>query len=319
MTGRTSIPEELRRRVLIEAGHRCAIHTCKNPDVDVHHIVPWEKCQEHTFENLIALCPNCHRRSHAGKIDQKSLLLYKTRLATFQQTRIDDTLVSTEEQNLNWESRTLSVEEKSKTKFSVEIEYPHFISTKEDYLALNALLEGEAYSSLLAERTSAGEFDASPEGWWTEMGNSYTSSFHITLFKEDIISISTSLYTYGAGAAHGNHATFGKNYFLNPLRSFNLQDLFSNPSDALSKISSFCVYYLEFENHDAAPNEWVRSGAGPAWKNFSSFYLTSSELVIVFQPYEVGCYAEGQRLVPLSSRFLSPILVPGSPLANLFG
>ena len=77
---RPPIPSDLRRRVLVEAGHRCAIPTCRHIDVDVHHIIPWAECHEHKYENLIALCPNCHRRSHKGDIDRKSLRIYKANL-----------------------------------------------------------------------------------------------------------------------------------------------------------------------------------------------------------------------------------------------
>lgn len=71
---------ELRRRVLVESGHRCAIPTCRHIEVDVHHIVSWEKRKEHKYENLIALCPNCHKRADENKIDRKSLRLYKANL-----------------------------------------------------------------------------------------------------------------------------------------------------------------------------------------------------------------------------------------------
>ena len=77
---RPPIPAELRRRVLIEVGHRCAIPTCRYIDVDVHHIEPWEQCRKHEYENLIALCPNCHRRATRGDIDRKSLRKYKANL-----------------------------------------------------------------------------------------------------------------------------------------------------------------------------------------------------------------------------------------------
>ena len=77
---RTHIPEELKRRVLLEAGHRCAIHTCRHIDVEIHHIVPWAQCKEHTYENLIALCPNCHARADKNDIDRKSLRIYKANL-----------------------------------------------------------------------------------------------------------------------------------------------------------------------------------------------------------------------------------------------
>lgn len=77
---RTPIPTELKRRIMVEAGHRCAIPTCRSLDIDIHHIIPWEKCNNHEYNNLIALCPNCHRRADEGKIDRKSLRIYKNNL-----------------------------------------------------------------------------------------------------------------------------------------------------------------------------------------------------------------------------------------------
>ena len=76
-----NIPAELKRRVLCEAGHRCAIHTCRQMiKVEIHHIIPWSKCKEHKYENLIALCPNCHTLADSGDIDRKSLKIYKANL-----------------------------------------------------------------------------------------------------------------------------------------------------------------------------------------------------------------------------------------------
>jgi hypothetical protein len=85
MTGRPAIPAALRRAVLIEAGHRCAIPTCRATQVDLAHIEPWAKVHEHVFGNLLALCPNCHRRHHSGEIDVTSLLAYKARLGRIAQ------------------------------------------------------------------------------------------------------------------------------------------------------------------------------------------------------------------------------------------
>jgi HNH endonuclease len=36
---------------------------------------------DHSFDNLIALCPNCHTRFDRGEIDRKSMLQYKANLA----------------------------------------------------------------------------------------------------------------------------------------------------------------------------------------------------------------------------------------------
>ena len=130
MPERPPIPADLRRHVLVEAGHRCAIHTCRHGDVDVHHIVPWARREEHTFENLIALCPNCHRRAERGDIDRKSLRLYKARLAAA--FRFQDVSLYPEEVVLptgfgwfdpagGWRTETLTA---SVGNLDVTIEYP---------------------------------------------------------------------------------------------------------------------------------------------------------------------------------------------------
>jgi len=80
MSNRPTIPAALVREVKMESGHRCAIPTCKQTPVDIHHIVPWETCQTHEFDNLIALCPNCHRRADRD-IDRKSIKMYKHNLS----------------------------------------------------------------------------------------------------------------------------------------------------------------------------------------------------------------------------------------------
>lgn len=81
---RPKIPAELRRQVLMEAGHRCAIPVCGQTPVEIHHIRPWAQVQEHTFDNLIALCPTDHARAGRGEIDRKSLRLYKQNLSLIQ-------------------------------------------------------------------------------------------------------------------------------------------------------------------------------------------------------------------------------------------
>jgi hypothetical protein len=77
---RPAIPAELKRRILVEAGHRCAIPTCRSTQVEIAHILPWSKVRVHEYENLIALCPNCHTRVHNKEIDTKSLRHYKAQL-----------------------------------------------------------------------------------------------------------------------------------------------------------------------------------------------------------------------------------------------
>src|SRR4051794_20813860 len=66
---------------MVEAGHRCAIPTCRmTSGLEVHHIVDWAKVKEHTFDNLICLCAVCHHRATIGEIDRLAMLQYKANL-----------------------------------------------------------------------------------------------------------------------------------------------------------------------------------------------------------------------------------------------
>lgn len=79
---RTKIPTPLRREVLEEAGYACAIPVCRIATVEIAHIEPWSKVKEHTFDNLIALCPNHHTLYDVEKkIPKASVLRYKANLA----------------------------------------------------------------------------------------------------------------------------------------------------------------------------------------------------------------------------------------------
>lgn len=78
---RDAIPADIKRAVLVEAGHRCAIPTCRSTTTEIAHIVPWAETQDNSFANLIALCPNCHTRYDQKKeIDRKAIQMYKQNL-----------------------------------------------------------------------------------------------------------------------------------------------------------------------------------------------------------------------------------------------
>ncbi|WP_431044653.1 HNH endonuclease [Streptomyces sp. P1-3] len=92
MTGsRPAIPRELRRRVLIEAGHRCAIPACRATPVEIAHIAPWVKVKKHEFKNLIALCPTCHTRfdDPHNPLDRKAMRQYKANLNPLLSLEVD--------------------------------------------------------------------------------------------------------------------------------------------------------------------------------------------------------------------------------------
>jgi hypothetical protein len=61
---------------LAEAGHRCAIPTCRHPTTEIAHIVPESQSHDDSFKNLIALCPKCRGK----EIDAQTMSTYKHNL-----------------------------------------------------------------------------------------------------------------------------------------------------------------------------------------------------------------------------------------------
>jgi hypothetical protein len=64
------------RMALVEAGHRCAIPTCRHPTTEIAHIVPESQSHDDSFANLIALCPKCQNK----EIDAQRIRMYKHNL-----------------------------------------------------------------------------------------------------------------------------------------------------------------------------------------------------------------------------------------------
>ena len=78
---RDTVPAKVVRAVLVEAGHRCAIPTCRATTTEIAHIAPWAETQDNSFDNLIALCPTCHTRYDQKKeIDRLAMKMYKHNL-----------------------------------------------------------------------------------------------------------------------------------------------------------------------------------------------------------------------------------------------
>jgi type I restriction enzyme R subunit len=87
MANRPVIPIEIQREVLFQARHRCAV-CCEPVSLEKAHIIPWGKSKDHSEENLIVLCANCHTRSHAEKWPKSMLRKYKQRPCALERDRM---------------------------------------------------------------------------------------------------------------------------------------------------------------------------------------------------------------------------------------
>jgi HNH endonuclease len=107
--GRGGIAGVLRARkrmALVEAGHRCAIPTCRHPTTEIAHIVPESQSHDDSFENLIALCPKCQKK----EIDAQSIRMYKRNLEILNsrysdfERRVFDQIAETDQRSFSVEA-----------------------------------------------------------------------------------------------------------------------------------------------------------------------------------------------------------------------
>ena len=80
---RKPLSPALKREVLIEAGYRCAVPTCRSIlAIDLHHIVPVKQGGPNELYNLLALCPTCHALYTRGTISEEAIHAWKMLLVT---------------------------------------------------------------------------------------------------------------------------------------------------------------------------------------------------------------------------------------------
>jgi ATP-dependent helicase HepA len=85
--GRPAIPIAIRREVLLEARHRCAV-CCEPTPLEQAHIRPWSTSHDHAAANLIALCANCHERADKENWGASALHRYKQEPCALQRDRL---------------------------------------------------------------------------------------------------------------------------------------------------------------------------------------------------------------------------------------
>jgi len=69
---RGAIPSELKRKVRQRCGFGCAL--CGSPIYDYEHIEDYAHVRKHEYENLVLLCPTCHRKKTKGLLPKELII-----------------------------------------------------------------------------------------------------------------------------------------------------------------------------------------------------------------------------------------------------
>jgi hypothetical protein len=299
---RDTIPAELRRAVLIEAGHRCAVPRCGHTDIDVHHIIPWEICKKHEYNNLVALCPNCHRRAHKGEIDRKSLHIYKARLVANFSASDSDFFASPAIEV----KRRISDHNFQEPARGFDFEFPDFRDPASRIVSRN--IEAWGNELLLDYQSGITRFLEDPdEDFYTVIW--LRGRYDVVRRDSFVVSLKYTIERYPHRAAHGSTETRVQNFAVNPFIPITIEEMLTS-SEGLEILSSTVRSYFAERNPNLKNDDHFLEGTAPIVDNFALFNIGEYGLNFIFEEYQIACYALGRQDVWIGFYALQSVIKP---------
>ncbi len=183
--------------------------------------------------------------------------------------------------------------------YDIDISYPRFGHGAIDR-QLETWARGIAKEFTEAARESTGE----PNPWATEV------SYEVVRNDAQMIVVGFTNYSY-SGGAHPNSSTETFNFLMPDGRRVEVAELFS--PKGIQRISDISIAKLKQDlggPDGMSDMDWIRRGAGPNARNFTSFALVPRELHITFDAYQVAAYAAGPQEVSIPLSNLRDVMRP---------
>lgn len=133
----------------------------------------------------------------------------------------------------------------------------------------------------------------------------------ITYTLEDLFdyqALHVSVYSY-TGGAHYNRED--KAYYYNPKtgKKITLENFLE--SDKLADLSNLAYYYtIKYykDNNLIYDEDWIKEGTSANIENFSYFNITQDGLSLLFVPYQIGPYSDGEIKILIPEKDLEGIV-----------
>lgn len=125
-----------------------------------------------------------------------------------------------------------------------------------------------------------------------------------TPLNAPIASVLTQISTYDGGA-HGMYVMSAQVINLFTTEIYTLPDLLNNNSKTVARLKELTLERLKYNDgfdETFGWNDW--SASVTSLSQITQFYITEYGLVLFFNPYEVGSYAEGLYEVTVEKDFL---------------
>ncbi len=131
----------------------------------------------------------------------------------------------------------------------------------------------------------------------------YTAIGSIANLSSKILSYQISVSTYMPRAAHGMYGTYYVNYDINSGKVFSLADIFT--PQGIEKLPAI------IRDEATAMQGSIGQTQIEAIPSGGNFYINGdSDIVFVYQPYEVASYAQGEIIIPIAAYVLSDNFTP---------
>jgi hypothetical protein len=201
--------------------------------------------------------------------------------------------------------------------FEVTTAFPHFLEPSPFHQELNVLLRSEI--GAIHRMTVRSARQVAREQWRAQnpedrsfYRHSYDIRYFITYTDRDLVSISMAEASY-TGGAHGNARSAGHNYWFHNGKVIRLQlsHLFSPRSNYRRRLESYCLASLRRQGASNVVDGEMNSVDADELANFT---LSSKGIIITFDPYRAGCYAEGPYTVVVPFRVLKDLIPNESPI-----
>jgi hypothetical protein len=209
------------------------------------------------------------------------------------------------------------IEEREERRFDLSIEYPLLqpdsssgVKTVNERLLSFAQEQAQKFRTEWVDKG----YDPNDTSLWPSLEIRHS----IGLFSESTLSIRFTILSFHPAAAHPNSNTRTFNFSFDPFVEYTFMELYRKDVDYLKVISEYCIRDIQRqrsietggESRSDTLDDWLATGAGPKHSNFQNLVLTAEGLDVIFDPYQVGSYAEGRREVRIPMTVLSAILKP---------
>jgi len=200
--------------------------------------------------------------------------------------------------NVNFGYTTATISEETE-KYYLDIDYPVFSGENQEVVdVINGNIKEKVDQNVQQFRNDYADTDHEydPGPWFLGY------DFYVKRNDEYFISVvlEGSIYT---GGAHPNqmYETFVFNLEEGGA-PMQLEDIFNTMASVFDPDSGVKIGWLDYlathaqlnlMGREYADADWIISGAGPNSANFQRFYITNTDFVIIFPPYQVASYAEG--------------------------